>query len=158
MSRIAQLTCVLAISAAALSAQVATPPPFVETTAMIGLGNSQTAQLNLLNPGVLAPALGAICTAGVAFVGADGNVIKSGVLRVLPGQAQSFSLHTDSDISVAVGDRRDIRAVITIPALTPTANGTAASAAPCHVIPNLEIYDNMSGRTLVTLGHVEQVK
>jgi hypothetical protein len=37
----------------------------VKTTAMIGLAQGQTAQLNLLNPGVQAPATGVICTAAV---------------------------------------------------------------------------------------------
>jgi hypothetical protein len=154
MLNYAQLTCVLALSAAALSAQTQTPAPTVETTAMVGLADAQTAQLNLLNPGVLPPALGMICTAEVTFIDADGTSLKSGVVTVLPGRSGSLSLRTDSDVAIAVGDRREIRAVITIPAPATT---TTPAAAPCTLIHTLEIYDTSSGRTLVSLGHTTPV-
>jgi len=79
-------TCVFLLGAAALCAQ-----PAVGTTGMVGLADAQTAQLNLLNPGVLAPAVGVICTAAVQFVDDSGTVLKSTTLMVLPGRARRFN-------------------------------------------------------------------
>jgi hypothetical protein len=125
---------------------------------MIGLADSQTAQLNLLNPGILPPALGIVCSATVAFVDANGTVLKSGVLSVLPGKAGAFDLR-DTDLKLVAGDRREIRATITIPAFPPppTATSIPATAVACKLIPTLELFDTQSGRTLVTLGHVTTV-
>ena len=58
---------------------------------MVGLGDAQTAQLNLLNPGVEPPAAGAVCSAAVSFVDADGNVLKSMMLNVAPGKSMAFN-------------------------------------------------------------------
>ena len=152
-----RLTCVFALGAIASFGQTITPaPPFVETTGMIGIADAQTAQLNLLNPGVLPPAMGAICTAAVAFVGADSTVLKSTTLAVPPDKSMSFDLHSDTDLNLAVGDHREIRVVISVPAIVPVA-ASATPAPACKVIPTLEMIDNSSGRTLVVLGHVEAV-
>jgi hypothetical protein len=156
MSNYARFTCVLALSACALSAQAI--PATVQTTGMIGVADAQTAQLNLLNPGVLPPAIGVICTAAVSFVDANGVVVKTGTLTVPPGQSKALAIRSDTDLSVVVaGDRREIRAVISIPAFfPPNATATAALGA-CKLIPTLEVLDTASGRTLVTLGHVVDV-
>ncbi len=150
-------TCVLmALSAFVLSAQVVSGLPAVQTTGMVGMADAQTAQLNLLNPGVLAPAVGVICKATVSFVNASGTVLKSTTLTVIPGQSMSFSLRSDADLNLVAGDRREIRATISIPAIvTPTAASTAAPS--CKLIPTLELFDTVSGRTLVVLGHVTTV-
>jgi len=152
----ARYMCVLTLGAVAVSAQVPTVPVTVQTTGMIGVADGQTARLNLLNPGVLAPAMGMICTANVAFVGDDGTFLKTTTLSVIPGRSLSFDIRSDTDLSIAAGDRREIRAVIMMPpAATPSSTGSAAPA--CKLIPTLEIFDTVSGRTLVTLGHVELV-
>ncbi len=148
------LTCALALSAWALSAQAITPN--IETTGMIGIADAQTAQLNLLNPGIQPPALGVVCTAVVAFVNAAGAVLKSMPLTIPPGQSMSFSLRSDVDLSLLPGDRREIRATIATPAFPPNAASTAA-ATTCKLIPTLELFDTSSGRTLVTLGRVVTV-
>jgi hypothetical protein len=155
MLKYVHLTCVFTLSAFALSAQAIPAAGTVRTTAMVGIADAQTAQLNLLNPGVLAPAAGVICTAAVSFVDASGAVLKSATLAVPPGKSMSFSLRSDTDLNFVAGDRREIRATITIPTLaTPTA---AASTPSCKLIPSLEMLDTVSGRTLVVLGHVEVV-
>jgi hypothetical protein len=157
MLKYASLTCVLTLSAVALSAQVTSAIPAVQTTGMVGIGDAQTAQLNLLNPGVEAPATGVVCSAAVSFVDADGTVLKSATLNVAPGKSMAFTLRSDTDLHLVAGDRREIRATITIPAIFPPA-ATASTAIPaCHVIPTLEILDTISGRTLVVLGHVENI-
>lgn len=159
MTNYARLTCALALSALALSAQVIPISSTVQTTGMVGLADAQTAQLNLLNPGVMPPALGVICSATVTFLDASGTVLKSGIVTALPGKAGALDLRSDTDLKLVAGDRREIRATIMIPAFPPppTATATPISAVPCKLIPTLEIFDTTSGRTLVTLGHVESV-
>jgi hypothetical protein len=51
----------LILAAATLRAQ----PVSVLTAGIVGIADGQTAQINVLNPGVLAPALGVICSAAV---------------------------------------------------------------------------------------------
>lgn len=154
----AHLTCALAMSAVALSAQTVTPT-VTQTTGIVGLADAQTAQLNLLNPGTQPPGVGPVCTVAVSFVNGAGKVLKSTMLAVAPGQSQNFDLRSDVDLSLLPGDRREIRATITSPILTPPPN--ASSATPpvpaCKLIPTLEIFDTVSGRTLVTLGHVTAI-
>jgi hypothetical protein len=144
------LTCALlrsfalsfALSALTLSAQVVTPT--LETTGMIGIADAQTAQFNLLNPGILPPAVGVVCSVVASFVDNTGLVIKSMPLTILPGQSMSVSIRSDTDLNLLPGDRREIRATI-------------STISTCKLIPTLEILDTSSGRTLVTLGHVEAV-
>jgi hypothetical protein len=157
MFRHIRLMCVLTLSAFALSAQVA-PPHTVQTTAIVGIADAQTARLNLLNPGVQAPAVGVVCTAMVQFADAKGNVLKNASVTVIPGQSQSVDLHSDTDLSLAVGDRRQIRATISIPAVPPP-SGSASTAVTsiCKLIPTLEIFDTASGRTQAVLGHVVSI-
>ena len=73
MFDLARLTCALALSAVALYAQAVPVSTTLETTALVGLADAQTAQLNLLNPGVQPPALGVVCTAAVTFFNAGGS-------------------------------------------------------------------------------------
>jgi hypothetical protein len=154
MSKTLHLTCLLTLSAIALGAQAIPVSSSVETTGMVGIADAQTAQLNLLNPGVQAPALGMICTAAVSFVDSTGTVLKSATLTVPPGKSMSLSMKSDTDLNLVAGDRVQIRATITIPPFPPTA---VASAPACKVIPTLEMIDTASGRTLVVVGHVEAV-
>ena len=125
------LNCALALSfalsALTLSAQAITPT--IETTGMIGIADAQTAQLNLLNPGILPPALGVACSAVVSFVNAAGAVLKSMPLIIPPGQSMSFSIRSDVDLSLLPGDRREIRATIATPAFPPNATSTTATPA-----------------------------
>jgi hypothetical protein len=159
MTNNVRLMCALALSALALSAQTIPISSTVETTGMVGLAEGQAAQLNLLNPGVQPPAVGVICSATVAFVDAAGTVLKSQVVSVLPGKAGAADLRGDTDLKLAAGDRREIRATITIPAFPPPPTATSTTMVPvaCKLFPTLEIFDLASGRTLVTLGHVEIV-
>lgn len=158
MSKYVLLTMALALSAVALSAQAVPVSNTVQTTGMVGIADAQTAQLNLLNPGVLPPAVGAICSATVSFVDANGSVLKATSLAVPPGKSMPFDLRSDTDLQLVAGDRREIRATISIPAVfPPTATGSTPIAPACKLIPTLEIFDTVSGRTLVTLGHVATI-
>ncbi len=143
MYRLTKLTCALAFGAAALCAQTVSTLS-VETTGMVGIAAGETARMNLLNPGVLAPAVGVVCTAGVTYLDATGTVLKTGSLTIVPGQSQSFDLRSDTDLSLAAGDRREIRAQISI-------------ENSCKLVPTLEIFDFITGRTQVVLGHTVAV-
>jgi hypothetical protein len=158
MSNYLRMTCLFTLGAIGLAAQtVSAPVPVTQTTGMIGLAQGQTAQMNLLNPGPAPSATtGVICTATVTFFDASGTALKTVPLTVLPGKSQSASISSDADLSIVAGQRRDIRAQVAIPGLVPS--GTASSAPSiCKLIPTLEIYDSMSGRTLVSLGHLVDV-
>jgi hypothetical protein len=156
MCKFISLAFIITLSALALSAQVAPGSHTIQTTGMIGIADAQTAQLNLLNPGIQAPAVGVICSAVVSFVDATGTVLKSTTLTVPPGKSESCSLRSDVDLNLIAGDRREIRATIAMPPFPP-ATGAAPAFPMCKVIPTLEILDTVSGRTLVTLGHVETI-
>ena len=154
--RFVRYTCVLTFGVLAAWAQTPAAAVTVQTSGMVGLGDGQTARLNVLNPGVLAPAMGAICTATVAFAGDDGTFLKSTTLSVAPGRSLPFDIRSDTDLSIAAGDRRELRAVILMPPAA-TASSTTPAPPACKVFPTLEIFDTASGHTLVTLGHFEPV-
>ena len=153
--------CALTLSALTLPAQTNAANTTVETTGMIGLAQAQTAQLNLLNPGMRPPALGIICTATVTYYDAGGTVLKTSLVSVEPGASGAVDLVAGPDVSIAAGARRDIRAQISIPGILPpasTSTGTAPSAATaCKLIPTLEIFDSASGHTLVSLGGMHAI-
>jgi hypothetical protein len=155
MFRTIHLTCALAFGALALPAQVSSVPPIVRTTGIVAIVDAQTARLNLLNPGVTptATAAATVCSAAVAFLNAGGTVLKQGTLNVAPGTSMGLDLRSDTDLKLIAGDRIEIRATITMPAVPPPAATTSPTVAPaCRLIPTLEIFDTVSGRTLVTLG------
>jgi hypothetical protein len=153
------LMCALALSAFTLSAQVVTPT--VQTTGMIGIADGETAQLNLLNPGLQppTPAVGLLCSAVVSFVDAAGAVLKTMSLTIPPGQSMSVSIRSlDTPLDLLLpGERREIRAIISTPVVIPVTVTSSTAVAGCNLIPTLEILDTMTARTLVVLGHVETV-
>lgn len=140
-------------------AQSTIPPVVVHTTGMAGLAEGQTARFNVLNPGVLPPALGVICNATLTFFSAEGKVLKNAAVTVNPGQAQFIDLFGDADLGLTIDERKQIRATITQPGIlppTPTPVASAAGAPPlpasCTLIGTLEILDTVTGRSQVVLG------
>jgi hypothetical protein len=158
MLKYVPFVCALALSAIALPAQTTAVASTVKTTAMIGLAQGQTAQLNLLNPGVQTATAAVICTAAVAYFDSTGTMLKTATLSVAPGKSGSVDL-SDAELNIAAGARREIRAQISVPGVLPPTStaGTPIVAAACKLIPTLEIFDSATGRTLVTLGHVEAI-
>jgi hypothetical protein len=151
-----QYLCALSATALALSAQTASVGPGIRTFGMVGLAEGQTAQLNLLNPGVAAPAVGVTCSASVAFLDGNGTVLKTGAFSIAPGKSAALDLRADADLALSTNQRREIRATIMIPGVVPVASNAAATPV-CRLFPTLEIFDTVSGRTLVTLGHTEKI-
>src|SRR5579862_82747 len=127
MLKSAQLACALALSALALRAQAVPVSTTAQTTGIVGLADAQTARLNLLNPGIMPPAVGVVCSATVAFVDANGTLLKSTTLTVAPGKSMGFDLRSDTDLALVVaGDRREIRAVI-MPLFVPPPTAAGAT-------------------------------
>jgi hypothetical protein len=144
MFRYAQRICVFTLAAAGAFAQAtSTPAPSTvtttSTTGMIGLAEGQTARLNVLNPGILAPAVGMICTVNLAFTDGTGKLLKTTTVSVAPGQSAAFDLISDTDLYLAIGTRVEIRASIIPP-------------ATCKLIGTLEIFDSSTKRTEAVLG------
>lgn len=157
MFRFAHRICVFTMASAAVFAQSTTAPAEVmRTTGMIGLAEGQTARLNVLNPGVLAPAVGVICPATLAFIDGAGKVLKSASVSVNPGQSQRFDLFSDADLNLAPDARTEIRAVIDIPGIV-AAGSTAMQPAACTLIGTLKIFDSLTRRTQAVLGGTHDV-
>jgi hypothetical protein len=154
MFRYAQRICVFTLAAAGAFAQAtSTPAPSAvtttSTTGMVGLAEGQTARINVLNPGVLAPAMGMICSVHLAFTDGTGKLLKAANVNVAPGQSQSVDLISDTDLYLAIGTRVEIRAMIVPPTANPV---TSATPASCSLIGTLEIFDSSTKRTQAVLG------
>jgi len=156
ITKMMQLTCALTLAAAGLFAQSTTPVARVHqrSSGMVGIAEGQTARVNLLSPDLPAPlATGVMCSATVSFMNAQGAVLKSGTLTVIPGQSMHIDLDTDADLKYAVNERHEIRATVQVPVAPTPAGGTAAVVPVCRLIPTMEIFDALTGRTSVIVGH-----
>jgi hypothetical protein len=149
-----QKVCVFAMAAVGLFAQSTPAVPALETrtSGMVGITDGQVARLNVLNPGVAAPAVGVVCTATLSFWDGKGALLKTGPAIVLPGQSQYLDLFGDKDLALAALDRRQIRATITIPAIPPPPASTTVQPAACTLIGTLEILNESTSKTEVVLG------
>jgi hypothetical protein len=149
-----QKMCVFAMAAVGLFAQSTpvVPAPETRTSGMIGITDGQAARLNVLNPGVAAPAVGVVCTAALNFWDGKGALLKTAAAIVLPGQSQYLDLFGDKDLALTALDRRQIRATITIPAIAPPPASATAQPAACTLIGTLEILNESTSKTEVVLG------
>jgi hypothetical protein len=149
-----QKMCAFAMAAVGLFAQSTpvVPAPEARTSGMIGIADGQVARLNVLNPGVAAPAVGVVCTATLNFWDGKGALLKTGPAIVLPGQSQYLDLFGDKDLALTALDRRQIRATITIPAIPPPPASTSVQTAACTLIGTLEILNQSTSKTEVVLG------
>jgi hypothetical protein len=151
---------VFVLAASGLIAQTVTPPTPVQavgTTGIVGITEGQFARFNVLNPGVLPPAVGVVCNALLTFLGPDGGVLKTKLVTVTPGQSAYLDLFSDVDLALAVGVRKEIRATFTTPPVIPVASSTTPVAAPCKLIATLEIIDALSLKTQVLAGGMHAV-
>jgi hypothetical protein len=148
-----QKMCVFAIASIGLFAQSTpvVPAPETRTSGMVGIVLGEVARLNVLNPGIAAPAVGVVCTATLNFWDGEGTLLKTAPAIVLPGKSQYLDLFGDKDLALTGITRREIRATVTIPAVATTTTTTAAPAG-CTLIGTLEILDETTGRTQVVLG------
>jgi hypothetical protein len=157
MSKFTKAICVFTLSAIGLAAQAIPVTQTIQTFGMVGLAEGQTAELNVLNPGVPPPALGVICSAALSFLNDQGDVLKTTTVSVEPGKSAAFYLYSDVDLKLASDDRREIRATIkTTPVFPPNASATPLMGA-CTLFPTLEIFDTLSRRTQIVMGKTETV-
>src|SRR5215469_8558498 len=96
--KIVRFSYLLLLGAASCFAQSKTPViNFAETTGMVGIADGETARFNVMNPGAVAPAVGVVCTAALAFVNTNGVTVKLLTVTVTPGRSASFDLTSDTD-------------------------------------------------------------
>jgi len=105
---------------------------------------------------VLLRLLWVVCTAELTFLDGQGTVLKSATVSVMPGKESYLDVVAVNDLALAVDQRKQIRATVTIPPVvvpppTTTPTSTPISAA-CTLIGTLEIFDTASGKTQVVLG------
>jgi len=151
--------CVFALAASGLMAQTITPVQTVETTGMVGVAGGQYAHFNVLNPGVLPPATGVVCSALLTFLGDDGGVLKTKLVIVAPGHSGYIDLFSDVDLQLALDARKEIRATFTTPAVVPVVTAASAAIVPtaCTLIATLEVVDRLTGKTQAVLGGMHSV-
>ena len=150
MSKTLQRICVFAGAVVAMAgtaaAQSTAPvlPVALRTSGMVGLTAGQTARLNVLNPGALAPAVGVVCPAQLSFLNAQGVVLKTTSVSVPPGESMSFNLDRDADL-IWSDLRVQIRATI------------AYTSAACALLPTLEVFNDDTGRTQFVVGRFARI-
>jgi hypothetical protein len=103
------------IAATGLFAQTTTQE--TRTSGVVGIAQGQAARFNVLRPNESATA---VCSAVLTYFDAAGTVLKTATVTVAPGQAGYLDLFSDTDLSLATNQRRQIRATFSVPAITPT--------------------------------------
>jgi hypothetical protein len=72
----------------------------------------------------------------------------------------SLDLFSDTDLALAADQRKQIRVTIAVPLVPPasSSSSTTATAVPvCRLIPTIEIFDAVTGRTSIVLGGFHHV-
>jgi hypothetical protein len=151
----AQRICVFMAAAAGMYAQTTTPNMPVtdtRTSGAAGIALGQTARFNVLRPNETATAT---CSAVLTYFDGAGTQLKTSTVTVAPGTVGFLDLFSDTDLALAVDQRKQIRVTVAVPVATPSSSSssTTAKAAPiCRLIPTLEIFDEVTGRTSLVLG------
>ena len=95
--------------------------------------------------------------------GSGGTVLKTSTVTVAPETAGYLDLFSSTDLSLAVDQRKQIRATFAVP-LVPNTTSTGSSSAAsttttppadvpaCRLIATLEILDAVTGRTQVIVS------
>lgn len=163
MSQCLKALSVFLLAAAGLAAQTNIPATGTRTTGVIGIASGETARFNVLNDHMAEASAATSCSAVLTFYNAAGTVLKTATVSVAPGTAGYLDLFSSADLSLAIGQREQIRAAFAVPLIPntsstgTTASTTSASAPPanvpeCRLIGTIEILDAVTGRTLAVLG------
>ena len=145
----AQRICVFTAAAAGMYAQTVMPETDTRTSGAVGIAQGQTARFNVLRPDETATAT--TCTAVLTYFDGAGAELKTSTVTVAPGTLGYLDLFTDTDLALALDQRKQIRVTVTVP-VAPPSSPTAKALPICRLIPTLEIFDELSGRTSVVLG------
>lgn len=86
-------------------------------------------------------------------------MVKTATLTITPGMNQYVDVRSDVDLNlIAVGDRHEIRATVSTPAITPVSTSpTTTPAPPCKLIGTLEVFNVITGQTQVSVGRLVTV-
>jgi hypothetical protein len=132
------LIAVAGLTTAAAMAQTSTTTVTRSATLpAIGLGSSETAQVNVTNLAAASSSgAAASCTGTIAFLSASGSTIGSATpFAVTSGQTFSAKLPY---ASTAASGRTVVRGVVSL---------TTTSGTPCALATTLETYDTTTGAT-----------
>jgi hypothetical protein len=148
-----KIALLLVMSVSLALSTKAAPSPY----GMIGLTAGETLRINVANPALpLTP--GAVspgpCRVELEFLDGSGNVLLPAVQFTLKaGESAHYDLNGDKlipPVTTPSPSRMEVRPVVLI-LPSPTAVGIAALAlGPC--VSSIEIFDNATGKTLVTSG------
>ncbi|HLK64104.1 MAG TPA: hypothetical protein VKU19_11730 [Bryobacteraceae bacterium] len=138
----------VALSAAGAFAQTSSSNTVTRslTSPPIGLGSSETAQVNVVNTASNSSSgTAASCTGSISFVNASGTTIgTASTFTVTTGQISAATLPF-SRVG-ATGVRTEVRAVVSL-------TFTSGSNVPCDLVTSFETFDTASGATHL---HLEQ--
>ena len=155
MLNYAQRICVFVFVAAGSYAQTAAPNmpgTDTRTSGAVGISQGQTARFNVLRPNEAATAT---CSAVLTYFDGTGKQLKTSTVTVAPGTIGYLNLFSDTDLALAADQRKQIRVTVAVPVELPSYSSTSTTtkAVPvCRLIPTLEIFDEVTGRTSVVLG------
>jgi hypothetical protein len=157
----AQRICVFIVAAAGMYAQTTAPNmPVVDTrtSGAVGIAQGQTARFNVLRPNETATTA---CSAVLTYFDGAGTQLKTATVTVEPGTVGYLDLFSDTDLALAIDQRKQIRVTVAVPVAAPTASSSIikTKVVPiCRLIPTLEIFDEVTGRTSVVLGRFHHVE
>ena len=155
MLNYAQRICVFIVAAAGMYAQTTTPKmpvTDIRTSGAVGIEQGQTARFNVLRHDATATAA---CSAVLTYFNGAGKQLKTSTVTVAPGTLGYLDLFSNTDLTLATDQREQIRVTVAVPVATPSSSSssTTATAVPiCRLIPTLEIFDEVTGRTSIVLG------
>jgi hypothetical protein len=160
MLNYAQRISVFIAAAAGMYAQTTAPNMPVtdtRTSGAAGIAQGQTARFNVLRPSETATAT---CSAVLTYFDGAGTQLKTSTVMVAPGTVGYLDLFSDTDLALVADQRKQIRVTVSVPVATPSspASATTAKAAPvCRLIPTLEIFDEVTGKTSIVLGGFHRI-
>jgi hypothetical protein len=96
----------------------------------------------------------------LTYFDGTGKQLKTSTVIVTPGTIGYLDLFSDADLALAADQRKQIRVTVAVPVATPSSSSssTTTNAIPiCRLIPTLEIFDEVTGRTSVVVGGFHHV-
>ena len=151
----AQRICVFMVAAAGMYAQTTAPNMPVtdtRTSGAVGIAQGQAARFNMLRPNETATAA---CSAVLTYFDGAGTQLKTSTVTVAPGTVGYLDLFSDTDLALAADQRKQIRVTVSVPVAAPpsSSSSTTRKTVPvCRLIPTLEVFDELTGKTSVVLG------
>ena len=151
----AQRICVFMVAAGGVYAQTTAPNiPVTDmrTSGAVGIAQGQAARFNVLRPNETATAA---CPAVLTYFDGAGTRLKTSTVTVAPGTVGYLDLFSDTDLALPADQRKQIRVTVAVPVATPPSSSSTTTAKPvpvCRLIPTLEIFDEITGKTSVVLG------